>query len=212
MESANVMKRIVAVASGLVWAAAILAGLWISWGYENTPGIAGVPPSQWPADSEVQLAADRATLVMLAHPHCPCSRASIDELSLLMTRGQGRVTAYVLFVRPAGLPDGWEKSDLWHSAAAIPGVNVLSDAGGVEARRFQATTSGDVVLYDSQGRLLFSGGITGSRGHSGDNVGRSSIVALLTQGTAERTQTFVFGCPLLDSSSKCDREAESCNQ
>ena len=206
------INRVTLAACGLVWALAILMGFRVSWGYENTPGTAGTPPTQWPADSKIQAAEDRATLVMMAHPRCPCSRASINELALLMTRCQGLVTAHVLFVRPAGLPEGWEESDLWHSAAAIPGVSVVSDVEGVEARRFHAATSGEVVLYDSRGRLLFSWGITVSRGHSGDNAGRSSIVSLLTEGKAEQTRTFVFGCSLLDSSSQCDREAESCKQ
>ena len=50
---------------------------------------------------------------MLTHPHCPCSRASIGELARLMAQAQGRVTAYVLFIKPAGSPEDWENSDLW---------------------------------------------------------------------------------------------------
>src|SRR5712691_5642885 len=66
-----------------------------------------------------------------------------------------------------------------------------------------APTSGQTVLYDSQGRLLFSGGITGSRGHSGDNAGRSSIVSLVNAGVADQKETIVFGCPLFNPNSKC---------
>jgi hypothetical protein len=140
---------------------------------------------------------------MLAHPHCPCTRASIGELALLMAHSQGRVTAYVLFLKPAGFSDDWEKTDLWHSAASIPGVKVMIDDGGAEARRFHAATSGQTMLYDAEGRLLFSGGITGSRGHAGDNAGRSAIVSLLNTGAAERAETFVFGCRLFGANSEC---------
>ncbi len=178
-------------------------GLGLLWDYENAPGPNAAPPSRWPADSRLHLATDRATLIMLAHPHCPCTRASIGELARLMAQAQGRVTAYVLLLKPAGSSDDWEKTDLWQSAAIIPGVNVIVDDDGVEARCFRAATSGQTVLYDAEGRLLFSGGITGSRGHSGDNAGRSAIVSLLNKGEAERAETFVFGCPLFGTDSEC---------
>ncbi|HYE66176.1 MAG TPA: hypothetical protein VD966_11365, partial [Pyrinomonadaceae bacterium] len=167
------------------------------------PGLAARPPARWPADSRIQRAPGRAILVMLAHPHCPCTRASIGELASLMAHCEGRLTAYVLFLKPTGSSVDWERTDLWHSAEKIPGVNVLLDEGGHEARRFHAATSGQTVLYDTAGRLLFSGGITGSRGHSGDNAGRSAIVSLLNTGAAQREETFVFGCPLFNDASTC---------
>jgi hypothetical protein len=139
---------------------------------------------------------------MLAHPHCPCTRASIRELARLIAQAQGRVTAYALFVKPAGSSDDWEKTDLCQSAASIPGVSVVVD-DGVEAGRFHAVTSGQTVLYDAEGHLLFSGGITGSRGHSGDNAGRTAIVSLLNTGEAERMESSVFGCPLFGTHSEC---------
>lgn len=138
-------------------------GLTLLWRYANTSGQGAAPPSQWPVDSGMQLANDRATLVMLTHPHCPCTRASIGELARLMTQAQGRVTAYALFVKPPGSSEDWEKADLWRSAAEIPGVKVVVD-DGVEAQRFGAATSGQTVLYDASGHLLFSGGITAAPG------------------------------------------------
>ncbi len=195
--------QFILIAACAVWALLIGVGLGLLWAYENAPGPGAVPPSQWPADSRIQPARDRATLLMLAHPHCPCTRASIGELARLMTQAQDRVTTYVLFLKPAASADDWEKTDLWQSAAGIPGVNVVIDEGGVEAQRFQAVTSGQTVLYDAEGSLLFSGGITGSRGHSGDNAGRSAIVSLLHTGEAERSETFAFGCPLVGADSEC---------
>ncbi len=178
-------------------------GIGMLWAYENTPGPTAPPPSRWPSDSRLHMASDRATLIMVAHPHCPCTRASIGELARLMTQAQGRLTAYALFVKPAGFHDDWEKTDLWQSVASIPGVSVVIDDGGDEARRFHAATSGQTVLYDAEGRLLFNGGITSSRGHSGDNAGRSAIVSLLNTGEAEQAESFVFGCPLFGANSEC---------
>lgn len=190
-------KRIL-IASSALWVLAIGAGFWLVWSHQNTPGAASVPPSQWPANSRIKPASSIPTLVMIAHPHCPCTRASIGELAVLMTHCQGRVVAYVLFVKPRDLPDGWERTDLWDSAASIPGVTVLSDEGGLEASQFNAETSGATVLYDAEGRLLFSGGITVSRGHSGDNEGRSAIVALLNREQSDVTTSRVYGCSIVD--------------
>jgi hypothetical protein len=189
-------NRLTLTAAGVLWVLLIGAGLGILWNYESTPGIAAATPDLWPAASRIEPAADRPTLVMLAHPHCPCTRASIGELARLMTQAQGRVAAYVLFVKPSGFPDGWVQSDLWASAAAIPGVMPVLDDGGVEAGLFRAETSGQTVLYDSAGNLLFSGGITSARGHAGDNAGRAAIVSLLTSAEAGGRDTPVFGCPL----------------
>jgi hypothetical protein len=129
-----------------------------------------------------------------------------------MAQAKGRVTAYVLFVKPADSSAAWEKTDLWQSAASIPDVKVIVDDDGVESHRFNSLTSGQTALYDIDGNLLFSGGITASRGHSGDNAGRSAIVSLLNDGKAERTVTSVFGCPLYGDHSRCLEEAHDGNK
>jgi hypothetical protein len=130
-------------------------------------------------------------------------------LAILMAHSQGRVNANAVFVKPAGFDEAWEKTDLWNSATDIPGVNVSTD-DGAEALRFRSETSGQVALYSAGGRLLFSGGITGSRGHFGDNDGRTAIESLLAGGKAARTETPVFGCPLQKDSSGNQSE-EFCN-
>jgi hypothetical protein len=187
---------LILLAACVFWLFVIGAGMKLIWGYESTPGVAASAPDSWPADSRIKPAAGRPTLVMLAHPHCPCTRASIGELARLMTQAQGRVTAYVLFVKPPGFSDERERADLWASAAAIPGVTVVRDDEGVEAGRFGAATSGQTVLYDAAGRLIFSGGITAARGHAGDNAGRTAVVSLLVNDESEQKETPVYGCPL----------------
>ena len=192
----------------VLWLFAIGVGLRFVLAYENSPGTVGGVPKVWPVDSRVQRPTTLPTLVMMVNPQCPCSRASIGELASLMAESQELVYVHVVFVRPWEFPDEWEKTDLWGKTEAIRGVTMSVDQGGVEARRFGSQTSGQVMLYSAQGQLLFSGGITASRGHSGDNEGRSAIVALLTQGRAARDETPVFGCPLFgrtkDQEEFCD--------
>ena len=183
----------------VVWLAAVAAGLRVLFHYENTPGAVGARPRVWP-DSQIERALDRPTLVMLAHPRCPCTAASVGELAQIMARLQGKVVASVLFVRPKDAGPEWDDTSLQRSAQAIPGVKVFFDADGVDARRFGAETSGHTFLFGADGRLLFSGGITGSRGHAGDNAGESAIVALVNNQIPARSEALVFGCALANRS------------
>jgi hypothetical protein len=114
----------------------------------------------------------------------------------VMAHVQGKVRAYVLFYAPRDCRDDWENTNLRRSAAQIPGVTVLSDVDGAEARRFGAETSGHTFLFDPSGRLLFDGGITASRGHVGDNTGEGAIISLINNRTGGRDHTLVFGCSI----------------
>jgi len=183
-------------AAGVLWVIGLAFGLRASLNYENAPAASGQPPAHWPAESKIQRGARVPTLVIMAHPHCPCSRATLGELAVLMARVQKRVTAVVVFVVPNGVPEKWEETDLWRDAARIPGVRVVKDPGGKEAALFEALASGQTMFYDADGNLQFSGGITASRGHSGDNAGRSTITSLLLGGKSEIKATPVFGCYL----------------
>jgi hypothetical protein len=187
---------LVSAALGLMWLGAVGAGLALLARYDNQPGEAAHAASGWPAASRIARDPRRPTLVMLAHPRCTCTRASLAELTEVMTRVAERPRAYVVFIKPGGVEHDWEMTDLWETAARIPDVTVLRDDEGIEAKRFGAATSGQTFLYAPDGRLLFSGGTTGSRGHIGDNMGRATILALLNREHPGQAATPVFGCPL----------------
>jgi hypothetical protein len=193
---------------GLLWLAGLGVGLRALLNYEDGPAVAGAAPSTWPVKSRIRRVAGLPTIVVMAHPHCPCTRATIGELALLMARVQNQVSADVVFVRPPGVPEKWEETDLWRDAQLIPGVRVINDPEGVEAARFGAVASGQTMLYDAGGKLLFSGGITAGRGHSGDNAGRSTIVGLITQGKSELKETPVYGCALANPVTRSDNSAD----
>ncbi len=196
---------LVTVLLGIAWTVGIAFGLRILLAYESTSGTIGAVPRQWPSTSQIKRLTDRPTLVMLAHPRCPCTRASVAELAQLMARLQGKVDTYVLFLKPRQIGTEWEDTELRRSAAAIPSVTVLSDVDGIEARRFGAETSGHTLLFDCDGRLLFSGGITAFRGHVGDNTGERAIDSLVNGQASARTATSVFGCALANGSQKRDK-------
>lgn len=166
------------------------------WKYKNAPGEQSDAPARWPAESRIERDPGLPTLVMFAHPMCPCTRASLSELRAIMSEFQGRVAAHVLFAMPDGVSPAWSAEDSWAAAASIPGVRVQRDEGEREAVLFGAKTSGHVVLYVDAGDLLFRGGITSSRGHVGDNPGRARLTAILRQPSTKRADSPVFGCPL----------------
>src|SRR6185436_16026935 len=136
--------------------------------------------------------ADGPTLLMLAHPRCSCTAASLDELAEVLARTTTAPKTYVVFLKPEGVTSGWEQTDLWRRAAALPGVTAVVDDKGLEARRFGAETSGQTLLYDARGQLVFSGGITGARGHAGDNAGRAGLLALLERARTTSPSTPVY--------------------
>ena len=185
-----------AVVGAALWLLAVTAGFAVLWRYKSTPGAEGVAPARWPAQAAVARSERRATLLLFAHPRCTCTRATVAELARLMARFQDRIDATVLFWTPRDASPQWNGTDLWTSAARIPGVTVAPDTDGREAARFGVATSGGIVLYDRGGRLLFEGGITPARGHEGDSFGQERIASLLTSGTADRADAPVFGCPL----------------
>jgi hypothetical protein len=181
------------------WLVAVSSGLWVLWAYENRPGADAHAPARWPAETTLTAAADRPTLVFLAHPQCTCTQASIQNLAEALARTPTPPKTYVVFLRPTSFDAGWEKTDLWRRAENLPNATVLRDDDGVEAQRFGVETSGQTLLYDRSGTLIFSGGITGSRGHVGDNAGESALIALISKGEADRSGTSVFGCPLFSA-------------
>ena len=115
-----------------------------------------------------------------------------------MTQTRGLADVYVVFSVPSGSPE-WLGTH-WH--VGLRGVHSWRPAHTRqrrrEATRFGALTSGHVLLYGADAALLFSGGITASRGHVGENPGRSAIVTLLSGQRPERGRTPTFGCLLPD--------------
>lgn len=182
----------------IVWSVLVVTGFGTLTQYSKTPGDAGTPSPQWPLTSSLVRSTVGATLVMFLHPHCPCSRASLEELNRIIAQDGNLVECRIVFVRSGHFPLHWEKTGLWSAAAAMPGVRVSVDVNGVEARRFGVTTSGSALLFDASGTRIFHGGITGARGHAGDNPGESAVLSGLRTGVAKPDHTPAFGCPLFD--------------
>ena len=194
------MSRQVIVSLVIAWCGLVALGLCAMSAYELTPGAGAAAHDCWPTGTSLTRDCDHPTLVMFVHPRCPCSFASLSELTSLAERCRDRLSVRIIFVRPVGLNRVDKNSPLWKSAEEVPGAMIVTDPDGVEAARFGARTSGEALLYARDGRLIFQGGLTWARGHSGGSVGQEAVLSLIETGRAAKTRTAVFGCPLFDSS------------
>jgi hypothetical protein len=137
---------------------------------------------------------------MFIHPRCPCTQASLAELERLQARLAGQVDLRIVALQPAGEAASWSDTPLIRRAALLPGIQIIADADGRESLRFRAKTSGESLLYDQAGQLVYHGGITAARGHEGDNPG-SDALRWLVAGQAAPASCPAFGCPLFSDES-----------
>jgi hypothetical protein len=200
----RVAARVAVAIAVLAWVAGVVFGLQRVWTYKSTPGKNAEAPVQWPGSHRIVPVAGRSTLVMFVHPLCSCTRASLAELDSILQQTGGAVSAWVLVLRPEGTSGDWQNSSTLTAAQRLHGVQVLNDDDGAEAAKFGAITSGQVVLYDAKGHLQFSGGITGARGHVGENTGETRVLNLVKSGTADAHDHAVFGCGLHDPNPRTD--------
>jgi hypothetical protein len=189
-----------------LWLAIVMGGAILLEFHAKKPGQQDEAPAKWPMSSGITPNSTGATLLVFVHPYCPCARTTLGELAAIMTRCRNQVTAHVLFVVAGDENPNWAKNELWQTAGAIPGVRAVVDAKAMEAAKFGVRTSGHTVLFDEHGICLFAGGITVSRGHAGDNIGRQAIVSYLTKGKPETHRAPTFGCPLFVAESTVTSE------
>ncbi len=182
-----------------IWIAS--CGVGFSWlaSYALSPGDPGDAVIEATVlEIEASKHAEGARLMMFVHPRCSCSAASLDELREVMARAGDSIESLEFFV---AVPDSasarqWEVGGLIGRLEAWgPNVTVHRDHEGREASQFGARTSGHVIAWDTSGQPIFTGGITGSRGHRGDNPGRRQLLEALHSHVSSPGIP-VFGCGL----------------
>ena len=166
-----------------IWLILVVLGLGFLMRYANAPGDQGEILASWPIESRIQRSESKPTLMVFAHPKCPCTAATLEELSWIMARCQNKVDCHVLFFHPTGVGPDWAKTGNWQAADSIDGVDVAPDPQSRTASLFGVRTSGHALLYDLNGQLVFEGGITPSRGHRGDSIGRTALLSLIRGDT-----------------------------
>ena len=113
-------RRLIFGLAVVAWLGGAVAGLAVLWRYENTPGTPATTSSSWPSATRLARVGGQPTLVVLAHPQCTCTRATLSELGEIIARAEEKPRVYVLFLKPSGFADGWEMTDLWTRAARLP--------------------------------------------------------------------------------------------
>ncbi len=208
---ASLRLRVVVAAWSLVLAGAMTALA----AYGAAPGEQRPAPRRWPAALDAALAPPpgRLRLVLAAHPRCPCTRASLRELERLVSHRPGALEATVLFFQPEGAGSAWRETALWRLAEELHHVTPVADLEGGLAATVGALTSGHAVVYDARGTLRFQGGLTGARGHEGDNAGTAAVRALIGEAATAAASAEalhgnpVFGCDLSDPERDTTRPA-----
>jgi hypothetical protein len=156
--------------------------------YTLTPGPQASTSASWPEHSVLPRSRQQPAILAFIHPGCPCSAATLRELERLAAGAGSHARGSILLWTHPALPAT--------PPPHIPGFTVVEDREGRIARSFGVRTSGQVLLYARDGALVFRGGITPGRGHSGDNPGSDALQGLLMGETPAIRSFPVFGCSL----------------
>lgn len=185
----------------VVWlcAVAIVSGWLVVRSTSAGPRQAG--PDSWPATILGPQSSDRLSIVVALHPKCPCSKATITQLSEL-ARALGDTAEFVaLLLVPSGMDADWMHSNTRDQLATLPSCRVILDHRGEAARALGMRTSGHVQAFSPDGSLVFSGGVTPSRGDLGPCAPLEVLSALASrpaEGNGPPAAAPVFGCQLFD--------------
>jgi hypothetical protein len=180
------LRRWLLAGAALVWCWIIAYGLHAMFNHATTSGNVADSPERWPAGTRL-LRGGGFTIVMFVHPDCPCAHSSLTELAVVAADAAVTIDVVVTGSHAAG--------PMWDDAGRIAGASRTLDDGR-EAARFSAHTSGYTVVYDRAGVRRFAGGITGERGHVGDNVGRDAVQRIVAGLDSAVRAHPVFGCSL----------------
>ncbi len=185
-----------------VWFVVVAGAWWCVERYEfsvNEP-LSHPAVTHWPAESALARSKHHPTLLLFLHPKCPCSRATVNELSrLLAVTKEAEMPAPDLLVVatvPPTADESWWDTKTVAQTEQITRATLFVDRGGREAARFGATTSGFVMLFDESGSRRYAGGITVSRGHEGPSAGGDRLAQLLRGDASQAREMPVFGCRL----------------
>jgi len=193
---------------GLLWVGGAVAAFTVLSSAGAVPGRSLASPSQWPMQDVVRRSPGEETGIVFLHPKCPCSRATIRQLELALAERDRPLDVHVVFVAPTAELDRWRDSEFVAAARRLPHSTLHWDDGSL-AKLFGAQTSGHFALYDADGRLQLTGGVTPSRGHEGPNTGAQAVARDERPKPTTPTRTPVFGCPLKDENQATPAVVES---
>src|SRR5258708_19848837 len=142
--SAIVTATIVIAAA--IWVGTVGAAVRAIRRFEVTPGRAATAPKSWPADSGLVRNPEAPTLVMLVHPQCSCTRASLQELQAVIEKAPRTMRTYVVVYRPRQAKPGWEQTGTYEAATRLRGTRVIVDDAGPQPKPSRSSTPAQTFL------------------------------------------------------------------
>lgn len=167
--------------------------------YSQSPGAQATPPLA--AVANIHPNPDRYTLVVSVHPKCPCTQSTFYELERLVPKVDNNIDFVFYIFTTQESPESWFNDSSAHIQTRFPDSVIHKDIDAVSATRIGSMISGSTVLYNPDGYPVFWGGVTSGRGHSGDNLGSDSIIAIVNDREPPRTTTLVYGCEITQPNS-----------
>lgn len=146
-------------------------------------------------------AGERGTLVVFTCNHCPWAQAweaRVTEIgNTYLDRGVGVIA--INPNDPEEYPeDGFEEMQRRHRAAGMRFPYVVDETSNV-ARRFGATRTPEVFLFDARGRLVYHGAVD-DNAHQPDQVQRrhlrDALEAMLGGRAIANAETRSIGCSI----------------
>jgi hypothetical protein len=157
--------------------------------FDITPGVASLnPPATWPTEFH------KPTLIVFLHPKCTCSAASLTQIAKLQSRLPDRFQTILVLWQPSNGNSEWANLPQ-PDFGQLADYKLVLDKEGRMARKFDAHTSGQSFLYDADGQIRFSGGLTSTRGDSESGPAFSTLAQLIAKQDSSKTAP-VFGCSL----------------
>jgi hypothetical protein len=191
-------SRVFRSAALVIWIGMIVGLFAAGMRYER---MAGDAPARWPVELPIARTPGHVTILLAAHPQCPCSRATATLLEQLQATPPASTSAstdfVVLMFSDRRKSATWAHTDLWTQLQALPRTRVLADPDGRLAVRLGARMSGHVLAYDATGALQFSGGLTAARGTAIASPGFHAVRAILAGHLPPVRDAAVFGCSLI---------------
>jgi hypothetical protein len=168
------------------WIAALAYGSHVMMTYDTT---AGRSAKRAPAVSSSKVRA--WTCVMVVHPDCPCTRASLSALREIVARYNERVEFRIVMVSETPRLD----SPNFEAACKIPEAAVSWITPQRADELYDSYTSGQAFILDRNGDVAFSGGITPGRGTDKPEFALQLFESVLA-GKPVRKSSPVYGCEL----------------
>ena len=203
-------RNLLLVCASVLWLIALIPGVRYLLAFEGTAGKQGLAPSDWQNTALSAGDPRLPTLLVMLHPKCSCSNATLSELQDAAQSFDHPYNAILLIDPPQGTSFDWRNISAYRDAQKALHASVVLDDNGKVAASFGVFTSGDVLFYSAEDShrhrsLLFSGGVTGGRGMVGSNRGIASLTAAFqNSGQNFHATTPVYGCGLFDKVVRAD--------